>query len=840
MERGRLVAKLLRVRAVVYVVAGVPLLFLPDSTPSAWIFGICAIVIASVNPFVARRVGGRSGVRLAALSDLVVAYGLWLFSPALSGIALMLAMWSVGFAVLLGSARDGRLIAGVAVALEVSKIFLLLFGESVMAPLPAVEADISPLLLIGGAAGLAASFHAFGLIDRYFVALNDAAETGEERYRKLMDAAPTAFIVSVDGSVVYANDAASRLLVPDGTSLDGVPIRALIDDDSAAQFKAVSGQVLNKLTTVENEHMVFRGVGGSRLWADVSVTAVDYGHDLAIQLMLQDRSGQHRAEEQLRRTKLDYQRFFERIPVALYRSRPDGEISDVNNALVELVGAESREAIIGKNAITFYVDPNERDRLTEMLSDDGIVAGYEWRMRTRSGAIKWVRDTSRLIDTPNGRFYEGAIVDVTARRNVEDELWSRAVQQEAAASIGQLALETEDVGALYEVLCEMVAAVLGTDGVAVMRRGPEGRFEIVGASPGLGIEATTLSGIADRTHMSSAPVLLRSADEARFTAPALLERGYQSCISLMVPGKEIDFGTLIVLAHDQRIFSSDDLNFLHAVTNVLAAAVDRAGAYARLESLVESKDAFVASVSHELRTPLTVVTGLAHELNQRWMTLSDEEMDEFTTMLVGQSEDMSDLIEDLLVAARANIGNVAVRIMPVDVGTEVAGVLAGFEAQTDRVIEADVPEVTISADPSRLRQILRNLVSNAIRYGGSKVVVEGFVSSGLFVLEVKDDGDPIPDTDRERIFEPYERAHETSGRPGSVGLGLAVSRTLAELMRGSLTYRHDGWSVFRLELPATVSDLESGPGTGVGHDETLSAFGAIGAGRIGVDVAAIK
>jgi PAS domain S-box-containing protein len=840
MERGKLVAKLLRVRAVVYVVAGVPLLFIPDSTTAAVVFGICAIAIASVNPFVARRVGGRSGVRLAALSDLVVAYGLWLFSPKLSGIALMLAMWSVGFSVLVGSARDGRLIAGVAVAFEASKIVLLVLGDSLMAPLPAVEAEISPLLLIGGAAGLAAAYHAFGSIDQYFVALNDAAETGEERHRKLMDAAPTAFLVVVDDSIVYANEAANRLLNHESGSLTGVPIRSLIHEESVAQFKTVRGQVLNKLTTVENEHLVFLPGDGSTLWADVSVTAVDYGHDLALQLMLQDRSGQHRAEEQLRRTRLDYQMFFERIPVALYRSRPDGEITDANHALVELVGADTREEIIGKSALTFYVDPNERDRLTEMLSDDGVVAGYEWQLRTSNGAVKWVRDTSRLIETVNGRFYEGAVVDVTARRNVEDELWSRAVQQEAAASIGQLALETEDVAALCEALSEMVSEVLGTDGVAVMQRGADGAFEMIGASPDLGIEASMLSGIADRTHMSSAPVVLKSGDEVRLAAPAVLGRGYESCISLMVPGKEIDFGTLIVLAGGQRIFSPDDLNFLHAVTNVLAAAVDRARAYARLEALVESKDAFVASVSHELRTPLTVVTGLAHELSQRWMTLSDEEMSEFTTMLVGQSEDMSDLIEDLLVAARSNIGNVAVRIVPVEVGAEVAGVLAGFEAQTDRTIGAEVPEVTISADPSRLRQILRNLVSNAIRYGGSNVVVEGFVSSGLFVLEVKDDGDPIPEADRDRIFEAYERAHDTSGRPGSVGLGLAVSRTLAELMRGSLTYRHDGWSVFRLELPATVDDLDGGPASGVGHDETFSTFGAIGSSRIGVDVAAIK
>jgi signal transduction histidine kinase len=236
---------------------------------------------------------------------------------------------------------------------------------------------------------------------------------------------------------------------------------------------------------------------------------------------------------------------------------------------------------------------------------------------------------------------------------------------------------------------------------------------------------------------------------------------------------------------------------------------------------------------------LTVVSGLADELSQRWRSLSESEMEEFMSMLVGQSLDMADLIEDLLVAARANIGNVTVRVITVDVSREVENVLAGVERQTDKTINSVVVPATIEADPTRFRQILRNLLSNAIRYGGPNIEVVGSSRSGVYAIEVRDDGDPISMSDRERIFEPYERAHDTSGRPGSVGLGLAVSRTLAELMRGSLTYHHDGQSVFRLELPGDDA-LDDAPNTGIRGDETLRALGTVGTSRIGVDVGSVQ
>ena len=840
-KRGHLIVTLFRVRAIVYITAGVPVLFMSHETSAAVVFVVSVIVIATITPFLVRQAQEGTGVRAAAASDLIVAYGLWLFVPTIGGLALMLALWAIGYAVLLGSSREGRFVAALAVALQLSKLVVIFLADSALADLPVnAVSDVSPWQIVGVAAGLIGSYFGFNLIDQYFVAVNDAAETGEERYRKLTDTAPIGFVVVVENVIVYANEAANMMLGSGGASIAATKITNYVDKASIGLFKEIRGRVLSLWETVESQPLQFRDIDNNVVWVDLSANPVDYGHDLAMQLMLHDRSGQKMAEEELRQTRLDYRTFFERIPVALYRSQPDGTISHVNQALVELLGANSKDEIIGKDARTYYADESDRDQLTDLLNTEGVVAGYEWRIKTHDGSLRWIRDTSRLIKSPAGVFYEGAMVDVTARRNVEDELWVRAVQQEAVASIGQLALESEDVALLCEALSDVVSEVLATDGVAILQRDSKGFFQTIGSNQSIAVDATMLSGIADRTHMAAAPVFLRTAAEVRFAAPALLEVGYKSCIALMVPGEEIDFGTLVVLSRNERVFTADDLNFLYSVANVLAAAVDRAGTNARLEALVKSKDAFVASVSHELRTPLTVVSGLSHELSQRWMSLSDEEMEEFTSMLVGQSQDMADLIEDLLVAARANIGSVSVQMIPVDVAAEVSGVLAGFESHTSRVIEADVPDATIDADPIRLRQILRNLVSNAIRYGGDEIEVVGDVIAGVCVIEVRDNGDPIAEEDRERIFEPYERAHEAAGRPGSVGLGLSVSRTLAELMRGSLTYYHDGASVFRLELPASADESDRGPDTRLGHDQPLGAFGTIGSSRIGVDVAAIQ
>ena len=105
------------------------------------------------------------------------------------------------------------------------------------------------------------------------------------------------------------------------------------------------------------------------------------------------------------------------------------------------------------------------------------------------------------------------------------------------------------------------------------------------------------------------------------------------------------------------------------------------------------------------------------------------------------------------------------------------------------------------ADPLRLRQIVRNLLTNARRYGGPNVTIEaGRTSTGTF-LRVTDDGAGIPPADREKVFQPYTRAGGDVAMPGSIGLGLPVSRRLARLMGGDLVYQYEDGSVFELTLP---------------------------------------
>ena len=235
--------------------------------------------------------------------------------------------------------------------------------------------------------------------------------------------------------------------------------------------------------------------------------------------------------------------------------------------------------------------------------------------------------------------------------------------------------------------------------------------------------------------------------------------------------------------------------------SIVAGLADITHMKARNEAMAEavrSKDEFIANVSHELRTPLTAVLGITSEMvNDEW--LGAEERAELLRLVTSQAGEMANIVEDLLVAARADVGTVSVQMKSVDLVAELAETIGGLgmAIETPR----DNPP-RVHADPHRVRQILRNLLTNAQRYGGpDRRVVVGTLRDAVW-LEVRDNGDGIPDEEADRIFEPYV----TSGGRDSVGLGLAVSRQLAELMGGTLHYeRSAAESVFRLQLPMAES-----------------------------------
>lgn len=232
-------------------------------------------------------------------------------------------------------------------------------------------------------------------------------------------------------------------------------------------------------------------------------------------------------------------------------------------------------------------------------------------------------------------------------------------------------------------------------------------------------------------------------------------------------------------------------------SSIVAGLADITHMKAKHEAMAEvvrAKDEFVANVSHELRTPLTAVIGLTSEL-AAGESLGAEMRSEMLQLVADQANEMSNIVEDLLVAARAEVGTIPIGTETVDLLDELQLTVGGLGVGVDLPTIAP-PEVL--ADPKRVRQILRNLITNAERYGGTSRRVIAGADDGHAWLEVRDDGDGIPDEEASRIFEPYV----TTGVGGSVGLGLSVARQLAELMGGSLEYEYiSGESIFRLSLP---------------------------------------
>jgi signal transduction histidine kinase len=255
----------------------------------------------------------------------------------------------------------------------------------------------------------------------------------------------------------------------------------------------------------------------------------------------------------------------------------------------------------------------------------------------------------------------------------------------------------------------------------------------------------------------------------------------------------------------QRHWSDTDILFLTTAAKMIGAFWEREADREQLRQLNQEKDAFLASVSHELRTPLTAVVGFGQILQDSANTMSEEERAELLELVVAQGTDLTNITNDLLVAAKADIGALEVTLVPVNLRAQTAQVLEAFER--DQVAQIDLLGHSVRAvgDPDRVRQVVRNLISNALRYGGDTIRVEVLNGDTDAKVLVCDNGPAIPDEDHERIFQPYRRAHNAPGITDSLGLGLAISRQLAQLMGGNLTYRHQhGESIFELALPTST------------------------------------
>ncbi|MBW4552130.1 MAG: HAMP domain-containing histidine kinase [Aphanocapsa sp. GSE-SYN-MK-11-07L] len=270
--------------------------------------------------------------------------------------------------------------------------------------------------------------------------------------------------------------------------------------------------------------------------------------------------------------------------------------------------------------------------------------------------------------------------------------------------------------------------------------------------------------------------------------------GMMSAIALRIrrslhPLKEMSRMAGIISATELR---TAKLQLSHAPSEVRALTQAFNMMLSRLADAQEQQRQFVSDVSHELRTPLTVVVGYLQSLLRRSPNLNDYQREALSTA-AAEADRTVRMLQDLLDLARSDSGHMYFQLKPVvlnDLVAEATDMAQQVGARQITVTEA--AEITAIADRDRLKQVLINLIDNAVKYSepDQPILLKLSQIDEQAVIQVCDRGIGIPLPDQSRIFERFYRVDESRTRStGGHGLGLAIVKTLVEGMGGSITVR---------------------------------------------------
>ena len=273
-------------------------------------------------------------------------------------------------------------------------------------------------------------------------------------------------------------------------------------------------------------------------------------------------------------------------------------------------------------------------------------------------------------------------------------------------------------------------------------------------------------------------------------------------------------GMVAILRKDPDAFGADEIELATLLGRLVASAVQNIRAFEleratvdELRRLSALRADFVSLVSHELRSPMAAVIGAARTLQQRWRELSPDQRTSFLALIADETSRLAILIGDVLDTSRIEAGTFTYSFADVDLGELVRDTVATVSVGQDEVpVVASTPRPVpaVRADRERLKQVVMNLVENAVKYSeaGEEVAVRAWAENGRVLVSVEDRGPGIPREHHAIIFEKFGRANVGGGKPGT-GLGLFIARSITEAHGGTLEVRSvpgEG-ATFTLALP---------------------------------------
>ncbi|MGH3064341.1 MAG: ATP-binding protein [Gaiellaceae bacterium] len=416
----------------------------------------------------------------------------------------------------------------------------------------------------------------------------------------------------------------------------------------------------------------------------------------------------------------------------------------------------------------------------------------------------------------------GARAQVAEAETLRDELGRRAdildATNRAARALGSsLDLNQAFAAFIRElrglIAFERTAIVLLEDGnLRVFAAAGEGVESVFPPGSVASIEGSVVEDVVAGGHTiyredMSEP---KYAEEVDFLALGLRSR----VVAPLLSGAQT-IGAISVVRREPDAFSDGEIELLSLLGRLVGSGIQNIRAYEAERTTVEElrklsalRSDFVSLVSHELRSPMASVIGSARTLQQRWRELSPEQRESFLAVIAHETSRLADLIGDVLDTSRIEAGTFSYSFEDVDLARLVRDSAAAAEHGQDEVaVEAVVrePLPAVRGDRDRLRQVLVNLIDNAVKYSppGDRVRVEAEQTDGRVVIEVRDRGPGISPEHQRLIFEKFGRANVAEHAKPGTGLGLFIARSIAEAHGGALEVRSapGRGATFRLSLP---------------------------------------
>jgi signal transduction histidine kinase len=341
---------------------------------------------------------------------------------------------------------------------------------------------------------------------------------------------------------------------------------------------------------------------------------------------------------------------------------------------------------------------------------------------------------------------------------------------------------------------ERMAIVLAEEGVArVIATAGAQANEVMPPGTVLTLDHNVLADV-----LADGQTIVRGdLDEAAYAEePLLRSLGIRSRVAAPLAIGARTIGLISIGRAEPDAFSEHEVELVSLLGRLVASAVQNIRAYDSERRTVEElrrlsalRADFVSLVSHELRSPMAAVIGASRTLQERWRELRPDQRQAFLALIGDETSRLAALIADVLDTSRIEAGTFSFRFDDVDLATIVRDTVASASIGQDEVpIEADVGNVdVVRGDPERLRQVVANLVENAVKYSpvGTPVRLRLGQTDGAVIVAVSDSGPGIPAEDHTLIFEKFGRAAGGGAKPGT-GLGLFIARSIAEAHGGTL------------------------------------------------------